>query len=534
MSNGESITARTLIIDDQPDVLEALGLLLKSEGFQTEAVTSPAAVLAAMQASTFDILLMDLNYARDTTSGQEGLDLLTHVQALDSSLPVVVMTAWGSVELAVEAMRRGVRDFVLKPWENHRLISILRAQVEAGRQLRKIQNLKAESKKLGSQIHNAADLKTMLQLAAAQLQQALNSRTVVIFTRALCEHGFCATAKAGISDEASKGLKFEATSPLLSLMNAPFDWRTAALPAAEKRKLKQIDSALIVPIKTKDEVTGFISLSGKPHEEKYDADDMKFLESAASQIAAGIHVLLFRGRENEIEEARKIQQRLLPVIIPQIRGMEIASAWRPAAAVSGDYFDVLKFSENQIALCIADVSGKGMPASLLMSNVQAAVKSFASAVVSPAALCSKVNGVVSTNTDEHKFITLFYGLIDTERKKLNYSNAGHNAGVMVRRDGQVERLTGGGTVLGPFPEWEYEEGEIELFSGDRIVLFTDGVTEVQNSEGEEFGEGRLIDILVEYRELTAGQLQQRVMTTVAEFSNDNFLDDATLMVVSVE
>ena len=110
MSNRESITARTLIIDDQPDVLEALGLLLKSEGFQTEAVTSPTAVLDAIQANTFDILLMDLNYARDTTSGQEGLDLLTHVQALDSSLPVVVMTAWGSVELAVEAMRRGVRD----------------------------------------------------------------------------------------------------------------------------------------------------------------------------------------------------------------------------------------------------------------------------------------------------------------------------------------------------------------------------------------------------------------------------------------
>src|SRR5262245_26634883 len=181
MSNVESIKARTLIIDDQPDVLEALGLLLKSEGFYTEAVTSPSAVLDAIQASTFDILLMDLNYARDTTSGQEGLDLLTHVQALDSSLPVVVMTAWGSVELAVEAMRRGVRDFVLKPWENHRLISILRTQVEAGRQLRKVQNLKAESKKLSSQIRNATDLKTMLKLSAEHLQQSLTSRTVVIF-----------------------------------------------------------------------------------------------------------------------------------------------------------------------------------------------------------------------------------------------------------------------------------------------------------------------------------------------------------------
>src|SRR5262245_49245878 len=114
MNALDLIIPRTLIADDQPDVLEALGLLLKGEGFQTEAVTSPAAVLDAIKSNNFDLLLMDLNYARDTTSGQEGLDLLTHVQEIDSSLPIVVMTAWGSVELAVEAMRRGVRDFVLK------------------------------------------------------------------------------------------------------------------------------------------------------------------------------------------------------------------------------------------------------------------------------------------------------------------------------------------------------------------------------------------------------------------------------------
>src|SRR5262249_624425 len=221
MSNRDYSTPRTLIIDDQPDVLDALGLLLKSEGFQTEAVTTPAAVLDAIQSRHFDILLMDLNYARDTTSGQEGLDLLTHVQALDSSLPVVVMTAWGSVELAVEAMRRGVRDFILKPWDNHRLISILRTQVEAGRMLRKIQNLKAESKKMSEQIRQATDLKSLVNLAAEQLQQALQSRVVVIFTRALCERGFCATATAGISDAIASGLYFEASSKLLTLLDAP-------------------------------------------------------------------------------------------------------------------------------------------------------------------------------------------------------------------------------------------------------------------------------------------------------------------------
>src|SRR5215831_2636451 len=117
---------RILIADDQPDVLEALRLLLKAEGYQIESAASPAAVIAALEARDFDVVVMDLNYTRDTTSGQEGLDLLTRVQAIDAMVPVVVMTAWGSVDLAVEAMRRGARDFIQKPWDNARLMTIVR------------------------------------------------------------------------------------------------------------------------------------------------------------------------------------------------------------------------------------------------------------------------------------------------------------------------------------------------------------------------------------------------------------------------
>ncbi|HVP48048.1 MAG TPA: sigma-54 dependent transcriptional regulator [Bryobacteraceae bacterium] len=139
---------RVLIADDQPDVLEALRLLLKTEGYQIELVSSPAGVLAALDAREFDVVLMDLNYARDTTSGQEGLDLLSRIQAVDSTLPVVVMTAWSSVKIAVEAMRRGARDFIQKPWENERLISILRTQIELSRALRKGLRLEAENRLL--------------------------------------------------------------------------------------------------------------------------------------------------------------------------------------------------------------------------------------------------------------------------------------------------------------------------------------------------------------------------------------------------
>jgi DNA-binding NtrC family response regulator len=146
-------TPRILIADDQQDVLESLRLLLKGEGCQTEAVTSPGGVLAAVKASDFDCLLMDLNYTRDTTSGQEGLDLLAQLHTLDRTLPVVVMTAWASIDLAIEAMRRGARDFIQKPWDNTRLLTILRTQVELSRALRQSQRLEAENRVLRQTEH---------------------------------------------------------------------------------------------------------------------------------------------------------------------------------------------------------------------------------------------------------------------------------------------------------------------------------------------------------------------------------------------
>src|SRR6185503_19071294 len=147
---------RILIADDQADVLAALSLLLKGERFQIESASSPAGVLKSIDGQEFDVVLIDLNYARDTTSGSEGLDLLTKIHALDPSLPVVVMTAWGSVNLAVEAMRRGARDFIQKPWENARLLAVLRTQVELAEALRRGKDLEAENLALRDSAGDAA------------------------------------------------------------------------------------------------------------------------------------------------------------------------------------------------------------------------------------------------------------------------------------------------------------------------------------------------------------------------------------------
>jgi len=147
-ARNRASVARVLVADDQADVLEALRLLLKGEGYHLETASSPAGIMAALDAREFDVVLMDLNYARDTTSGEEGLDLLSRIQRLDGTLPVVVMTAWGSVELAVEAMRRGARDFIQKPWDNARLLAIIRTQVELSQALRRGRRLEAENRLL--------------------------------------------------------------------------------------------------------------------------------------------------------------------------------------------------------------------------------------------------------------------------------------------------------------------------------------------------------------------------------------------------
>jgi phosphoserine phosphatase RsbU/P len=375
----DGFAPRLLIADDQPDVLAALQLLLKGVGYQTELVTSPRAVVESLEAGTFDLLLMDLNYARDTTSGQEGLDLLGRVQAIDRTLPVVVMTAWSSVPLVVEAMRRGVRDFVQKPWENAHLLGTLEAEIAWAR--------------------------------------------------------------------------------------------------AERERQRQ--------------------------------------------------------EASELEEAGDIERRLLPREIPQVPGCEISAAWQPARVVGGDYYDVLQVESGQVGLCIADAIGKGFPAALLMSNLQAAVRAAGAPTAQPCQFAARLNREVSRHLASGKFITLFYALLDAPRRCLTYTNAGHNAPILMRRDGSHVRLEGSGAALGVFAGWDYEQDEIDLASGDRLLLFTDGITEATSPEGEEYGEERLLELLWKNRNLGAAELENKVMCAINEFGAGTLRDDATLIVVAV-
>jgi serine phosphatase RsbU (regulator of sigma subunit) len=371
--------ARLLVADDQPDVLEALRLLLSRENFSLQLVTSPAALLEQVRAAKWDAVLMDLNYSRDTTSGAEGLQLLAQIRAERRDLPIVVMTAWGNIELAVAAMRGGAQSFVQKPWDNRALIQILEREIADGR---------------------------------------------------------------------------------------------GARERSDRHASEQQDALLI-------------------------------------------------------------QRALMPATLPKTARFEVVGAWQPAGTLGGDCFDAFLFGPDVIGLSIADIAGKGLPAALLMSSLQAAVRAFALDASPPQAVCASVNRLLCGQMIAGRFATHVYMRLDALRGEIAYANAGHNPPLLARADGRIEALRSSGIVLGVFPDADYTGRQVPLHSGDRLLLYTDGITEARNSAGEEYGEERLSAALTRNRHLGALELHAAVADDVSRFASSGFEDDATLLAVAV-
>ena len=250
------------------------------------------------------------------------------------------------------------------------------------------------------------------------------------------------------------------------------------------------------------------------------------------------HKIEFEIAERELEvgelkQALDIQRGLLPKEIPQVPGFEIVGGWEPARIVGGDYYDVIRLGPNKVAICIADVAGKGVSAALLMANVQAAVRAFASEDTPPSRVCSRINSVLCTNIAPGKFVTLFYGVLDAERRTLEFANAGHPPPLLVRqgRD-KATRLENSGALLGVFPDWKYEDSSLNLQPGDILLLFTDGITEASAEDGEEYGEQRLVDALEGPSVISVEDLHSRVFGSVKQFCKSRMCDDATLLMVA--
>jgi len=262
------------------------------------------------------------------------------------------------------------------------------------------------------------------------------------------------------------------------------------------------------------------------------ADDYVAKPFSLRELLGRVRAIL-RRKNHGLDEARMIQVGFLPGDIPQMPGLRMGAVWRPVQAVGGDYYDVIKIDANTVAVCIADVCGKGLPAAMLMSNLQAAARAYASEALGPGALCERVNRMMCVNTPSNNFISFFYAVMDTRRKKLTYCNAGHNPPILLRSGGCIQRLDRGGGILGVFADWQYKECEIAFDSGDRLLMYTDGITEAQNSEGEEFGDRRLSDLMIGLQGASPGELTEIVVSTVSAFSNGNFKDDVTVLAVEV-
>ena len=373
----QATPARILLADDQGDILDALQLLLKPGGYQTKVVTQPSAVLEALEADDFDLLLIDLNYTRDTTSGGEGLDLLSQIRVIDETVPVVVMTAWSTIDLAVEAMRRGACDFVQKPWQNTHLLEKIQAQVERHRDL----------------------------------------------------------------------------------------------------------------------------VSQRP------------------------------WRKEELREAREIQKNLFPQSIPNVPGFEIAATSQPFCIVGGDYYDVVQLSETLTSLSIADVSGKGLPAALLMSSVQAALRPLMLDRIEPQEVCRRLNHALCESALLGKFVSFFYCILHREDGRLTYCNAGHNPPLIIRAGGRAETLSSGDAVLAQFPNWPFSQRAAELNSGDALILFTDGIVEACGRSGDPFGEERLAKVAAQNCHRGAVQLHDAILAAASGHCGGRFQDDVSLVVL---
>ncbi len=304
-------------------------------------------------------------------------------------------------------------------------------------------------------------------------------------------------------------------------------------------KGNRIRTVLGVPLSSRGNLIGVITLFNKKREERFSDDDVRMLSIIAAQSAQVIeNARLYEQEkelqriERELEMAREMQMALLPKQVPQLPGFEITGISMPARQVGGDYFDFIQISDHRLGIALGDVAGKGIPAALLMANLQAILRGEAHLGQTPVETISRVNHVLYLNTEPRQFATLFYGVLDLRQRVLEYVNAGHNYPIWVSSDGRCEALKTGGLLLGMMPEYPYESGRLTLGAGDLLLIYSDGVNESLDPHDEQFGESRIRSFLEEERQLTAQELCDKLVDRVKRHADGQpQTDDITLVVL---
>jgi serine phosphatase RsbU (regulator of sigma subunit) len=293
------------------------------------------------------------------------------------------------------------------------------------------------------------------------------------------------------------------------------------------------------PLQTNDEVIGLIYVDSPTLSKEFTVEDLNLLTVMANVAAIRIeHARLAEVEQAErilakdLEQAAIIQQGLLPSTAPVVPGLELAGYNVPSRTVGGDYYDFLTYPDGRLGLALGDVSGKAMPAALLMTSLQARLRVLAEEVTDVADLMTRLNRHTTGSTPSNRFISLFFLMIDPITGEFEYSNAGHNPPYLLRNGGALETLEGGGLVLGPFPQARYQSFRGVLQPGESIVIFSDGVTEANDASREEFGEDRLELTLTANREKSAGEMVRAITNAVTDFAaGAPVADDLTLVVV---
>jgi phosphoserine phosphatase RsbU/P len=300
-----------------------------------------------------------------------------------------------------------------------------------------------------------------------------------------------------------------------------------------------IKSLLCVPLFFKGKMTGLIACFNKKNDQGFTKDDQRLLSILSGQSAqvienARLHEqeqMLIRMQE-EHRLAADIQARLLPKSAPVLEGYDIAGVTYPAKIVGGDYFDFIPIDASRLAFCVGDISGKGIPAALLMSNLQATIRAETKQTVNPCECLNRSNQLLYRNTEADKFATLFYGILDFEKHRVVYSNAGHNRPFLVRKSGEMKELSKAGIAMSMIEQFEYPEDTINIDRGDMLVIYSDGITEAVNESNEEYGEERFSELACSFRGKSANNIVDEIVKEVSLFSGTQpQFDDITLMII---
>jgi phosphoserine phosphatase RsbU/P len=302
---------------------------------------------------------------------------------------------------------------------------------------------------------------------------------------------------------------------------------------------ESVHSLLSVPMMMKSELRGVITIYNKKEKKSFSDNDQRLLAIIATQSAQVVENARLNEREQtlmrmqeEVRLAAKIQMELLPDSAPKFQGYTIAGRTMPAQVVGGDYFDFIPVDEHRIAVCLGDVTGKGLPASLLMANLQATLRSQTLNVESPKICLERSNRLLFQSTSPEKFATVFYAILDSQKNILFSSNAGQDHPFLFSTDKKIQRLKAGGIPLGMLGDFTYEEESTLLEPGDTLVIYSDGVTEAMNKNGELFGEERLASVLADSRRDAPEAIVERIVAAIKEYAGTTpQSDDVTIVVV---